>query len=645
MIHDTCLDSLRILYVEDDSNTQEEVAFFLTPLVKELYLASDGQQGLEMFKRHTPDLIITDIQMPILNGLEMIKEIRMINPKIPIFVTTAYNETNYLLSAINSGVNRYILKPINFKTLLETMNEFFSHDTSYPYSVCVNRDGKIAHIAVGWSELSGYNLDELIGTMLEDYIDPRDLETYRLLLNHIETPEEYLKQKFRLIDKNKNLVETVLYAVHTDDQKLIFQLEFKTLSSYIQDEEQLSKELETERFIKELIKMNTFIYKEITGVSESKVFFKRLVNLFTHHDLFAFSFIAYTDENDNVTIFEQGAHNALNIKGLFPEKTSLHSIECPMAESIKRQEIVIIEDLDAFGDFQNKSIFLKHNIKAIVAIPLYPSSNQTQRGAFCLLLNQSYTLNHEVLDLFSNITEALNMGLDAINQRKERHLLEDERKKYEEMIEQLAFYDTLTHLPNRRLFSDHLSQAIAFNKRSGHFGGLLFLDLDNFKPLNDKHGHPVGDLLLIEVALRIEASIRESDIVARFGGDEFVVLLHDLGSDSITSTDYAIAIAEKIRLSLSEPYLLHINNDTNNNRIVKHHATSSIGITLFGSDVDEHTLISQADSAMYQSKEAGRNTIVVYKLNSTDEMMGNVKLPKRKFEILCQRLIQWCRKK
>lgn len=645
MIHDTCIDSLRILYVEDDLSTQEEVAFFLTPLVKELYLASDGQQGLEMFKRHTPDLIITDIQMPILNGLEMIKEIRMINPKIPIFVTTAYNETNYLLSAINSGVNRYILKPINFKTLLETMNEFFSHDTSYPYSVCVNRDGKIAHIAVGWSELSGYNLDELIGTMLEDYIDPRDLETYRLLLNHIETPEEYLKQKFRLIDKNKNLIETVLYAVHTDDQKLIFQFEFKTLSSYIHDEELLTKALETERFIKELIKMNTLIYKEIAGITDTKIFYQRLSNLFTHHDLFEFSFVAYADEKDEIVIVEQGSHSALDIKKVFPEKTSLHAIECPMAESIKRQEIVIIEDLDAFGDFQNKSIFLKHNIKSIVAIPLYPRSNQTQCGAFCLLLNKSYKLNNEVLDLFSNITEALNMGLETINQRKEHELLEDERKKYEEMIEQLAFYDTLTHLPNRRLFSDHLSQAIAFNKRSGHFGALLFLDLDNFKPLNDQYGHPVGDLLLIEVALRIEMSIRESDIVARFGGDEFVVLLHDLGDEPIASVNYAIAIAEKIRVSLSEPYFLKINTDSIENFMVEYHATSSIGIALFGSDDEEHTLITQADSAMYQSKEAGRNTIVVYKLNSTDEMMGNVKLPKRKFEVLCQRLIQWCRKK
>jgi len=134
-----------------------------------------------------------------------------------------------------------------------------------------------------------------------------------------------------------------------------------------------------------------------------------------------------------------------------------------------------------------------------------------------------------------------------------------ERKLAEADIYNLAFYDTLTHLPNRRLLIDRLNKAITTRKRSGRYGALMFLDLDNFKPLNDTYGHAVGDLLLIEVSRRINSCIREADTAARFGGDEFVVMLGDLHEDQAESTTQATNVAEKIRSMVSEPYLLKIN--------------------------------------------------------------------------------------
>ena len=128
-----------------------------------------------------------------------------------------------------------------------------------------------------------------------------------------------------------------------------------------------------------------------------------------------------------------------------------------------------------------------------------------------------------------------------------------ERKQMEDQVHQLAFYDTLTHLPNRRLLDDRLSQTMAASKRSACYGALMFLDLDNFKPLNDMHGHVVGDLLLIEAADRLEACVREMDTVARFGGDEFVVMISDLDADKSRIDAQARLIAEKIRVALSDP--------------------------------------------------------------------------------------------
>jgi diguanylate cyclase (GGDEF)-like protein len=188
-----------------------------------------------------------------------------------------------------------------------------------------------------------------------------------------------------------------------------------------------------------------------------------------------------------------------------------------------------------------------------------------------------------------------------------------ERKQAEEQIRDLAFYDALTHLPNRRLLNDRLEQAMVACKRSGRYGALMFLDLDNFKPLNDKHGHAVGDLLLIEVAMRISNCVREIDTVARFGGDEFMVLIDDLEKDKAESTAAVRIVAEKIREALSKPYVLRFMQEDKSENIIEHHSTASIGVTLFNSqEAGMKDIVKCADIAMYQSKKAGRNKIQFY---------------------------------
>ncbi|MDP2826715.1 MAG: diguanylate cyclase [Sulfuritalea sp.] len=188
-----------------------------------------------------------------------------------------------------------------------------------------------------------------------------------------------------------------------------------------------------------------------------------------------------------------------------------------------------------------------------------------------------------------------------------------ERKQMEDQVRQLAFYDDLTKLPNRRLLNDRLSQTMAVSKRSGCYGALMFLDLDNFKPLNDTHGHVVGDLLLIEAADRLKCCVREMDTVARFGGDEFVVMLSDLNADKAESTSHAEIVAEKIRIRLSEPYLLTIRQEGKEDTTVEHHCTVSIGVTLFiDHEASQDDILKWADVAMYQAKEAGRNSIRFY---------------------------------
>jgi diguanylate cyclase (GGDEF)-like protein/hemerythrin-like metal-binding protein/PAS domain S-box-containing protein len=198
-----------------------------------------------------------------------------------------------------------------------------------------------------------------------------------------------------------------------------------------------------------------------------------------------------------------------------------------------------------------------------------------------------------------------------------------ERKLAEDHIHNLAFYDSLTKIPNRRLLNDRLDHTIAASRRNARYGALMFLDLDNFKPLNDTHGHKAGDLLLIEAARRIGSCIRETDTAARFGGDEFVVLLSELKEDQSESTAGASRVAEKIRASMSEPYRLVVRQNDNSEITVEHHCTSSIGVALFNHQASRETILKQADKAMYEAKNAGRNCVVFNEQSSKTGIDSN----------------------
>jgi diguanylate cyclase (GGDEF)-like protein/PAS domain S-box-containing protein len=185
-----------------------------------------------------------------------------------------------------------------------------------------------------------------------------------------------------------------------------------------------------------------------------------------------------------------------------------------------------------------------------------------------------------------------------------------QRREMQEQVRQLAFYDALTQLPNRRLLGDRLNQAMASSERSGHYGAVMFLDLDNFKSLNDSHGHKAGDLLLIEAGKRLTSGVRSMDTVARFGGDEFVVMCPEFDDDEASSHLRASAVAEKIRASLAEPYLLEIQSAAGTATTVDHRCTASIGVTIFYKHAaTQDEIFKRADTAMYQAKDAGRNRV------------------------------------
>jgi diguanylate cyclase (GGDEF)-like protein/PAS domain S-box-containing protein len=191
-------------------------------------------------------------------------------------------------------------------------------------------------------------------------------------------------------------------------------------------------------------------------------------------------------------------------------------------------------------------------------------------------------------------------------------------KAAENEINNLAFYDPLTLLPNRRLLRDRLNQALHSSTRTGCSGALLLIDLDNFKTINDTLGHLVGDMLLKNVADRLVKCVREGDTVSRLGGDEFVVLLEGLNHENSESATQAEVVGEKIIEVLNRPYKL---------KDQVHHNTPSIGITIFNNHlVETDELFKQADIAMYQAKKAGRNTLRFFDTEMQDSVNARAEM-------------------
>lgn len=193
-----------------------------------------------------------------------------------------------------------------------------------------------------------------------------------------------------------------------------------------------------------------------------------------------------------------------------------------------------------------------------------------------------------------------------------------QRKDNEKQITELAHYDSLTGLPNRRLLFDRLHQTIAACKHSNQNNALLFIDIDDFKKVNDQHGHEYGDALLKEVALRIKLCIREGDTLARLSGDEFVVIIPGLDANGMNAAAQAEVVAKKLSDVLAKIYQL---------QKIQYKSGVSIGITVFSdSKKTESELLKQADMAMYKAKQSGKNAVCFFDPQMQDEVMEHAQL-------------------
>jgi diguanylate cyclase (GGDEF)-like protein len=431
--------NITLLYVEDENSIREFLATRLKKVVKEVFVAANGEEGLELFKKHKPDLVITDITMPKMDGIEMSKKIRDIDPDVPITMLTAHDNSNFLLKAIELNISNYITKPIEKNKLFET----------------IENEAKVITI-------NRINIQQ-----------QKEIENQKIVLQ-------------KIIDSQKSIV------ILTDFESISF----------------MNKAFE--------------------------------------------DFFHISSEND----FKKRYNSILDV----------------FCES---------------GDYLHKSCIDKK----------YHSSNKILGNKFYELVNKTDESDRIVVTLDSKLhTKSFYINITNIDPKKSIYLISllDITKMTIDKLhtEHIAYTDGLTGVANRNKFEIRFKDEFARAKRYNAPLSIVILDIDNFKQFNDNHGHLIGDEILVMIASECKLVTRETDLFARWGGEEFVFLLPQ------TKLKNAVIVIEKVQTIIN-----NIKHKTAGN------ITCSFGITEYKEEDSLETIFKRCDDALYKAKENGRDRI------------------------------------
>jgi diguanylate cyclase (GGDEF)-like protein/PAS domain S-box-containing protein len=553
-------DNVAVLLVDDRPENLAALEAVLDFPGLDLVKVESGNDALRLSLKQDFALVLLDVQMPGMSGFETAELMRS-NPKtkhLPIiFVTAGMNDTGLLFKGYESGAVDYLNKPFEpyiLQSKVKVFCELYRH----------RRKMELSH------------QEHLINTMQEGYAH------------------------CRMLYEGGQATDFVYIKVNTAFEQLtgLKDVTGKTFSEILPNMRETNP-----------VVLNTFGRVAASGIPESFEIYVELWDTW-------FSVSVYSTEKEYcVAIFQN-----------ITERKYAEEIIRVAAVAFETHEAILITDANANiirvnHAFQNITGYTMDEVAG--KNPRILSSGRHPREFYAdmwqqLLSNGTWTgeiwdrrKDGEIYPKWMTIT-AVKDGAGDTTEYVSIFSDITKRKQTEDEIRNLAFFDTLTQLPNRRLLDDRLEHAIAASKRSGRYGAVMFLDLDNFKPLNDTHGHKAGDLLLVEVARRLASCVREVDTVARFGGDEFVVVLSELDEGEAECVAQTCLVAEKIREALAEPYWLAHNVSGTTKMIIHHHCAVSIGAALFNGKGSAEQILKCADLAMYQAKEAGRNSIRFY---------------------------------
>lgn len=520
-----------------------------------LVTAASGSEALEILAFSRFDLVLLDVMMPGIDGFETLRRMRQMPGHVttPVIFLTASNETTHETTGLSIGAEDYIIKPL----------------------VAEHVKLRVAKV------LQRQELQKQLTLVL----DSAALGIWELDLRQ----------------------DRILLAPRGHDE----------LDMPISDDPVGWSELAAFIYPEDLLALRAAVDTLASGGRESLDLDVRFLNRAGH----------WIWANFFGRVAGYGSFGkAIGLKGIYRSIDHRKRIEAAKEESDARLRLVMEATGEGIWDWNVVSGNVTHNASWCQILGLeaqfiehdvtyfsdliHPEERDlvSQRLEKCMQDNSPYQSEHRLRTASGDYIWVLDRGrcVERNELGSPMRLVGSIKdisaeKRAEAKIFELAYYDSLTGLPNRRMLMDRMTQGVAASVRTRCRGAVLFIDLDRFKELNDSYGHDAGDELLIQVGQRLKSRVRESDTVARLGGDEFVVFLTGLGSDGQLAMDQANSVAEALLSMVNQPYAL---------RSVEFRTSPSIGLTLFGDTLESvQNILERADRAMYNAKHAGRNCI------------------------------------
>lgn len=546
----------KILIIDDEDLIRHSLKTDLTGAGYIVSTAANGEDGLEKFREERHDAVLTDLMMADMDGIEVLKAIKKTLPETVVIILTGFANVNSAISALRSGADDFLNKPCSTDDILIRLDREFEKksliaqikeneakfrsitETANDAIIMINSKGEVTFWNKAAEKIFGYSEAKMMGQELHNYVLPA-------------TYEKAYQENFQTFSLTGTgpLLDTTTELFALNNEGVEFPIEISMSSVKINDEWHavgIVKDISRRWFAEKTLRENEAQYRQFIEGTDNLV--------------------CQVDTKGKFTFTNHMAHTFFGLETKKCIGRSLFDFIHP-------------------DDRQNTE-------------EIFNNITQGKRQRLTLenrIVNSSGTMHDMLWTINHHLDE--NGQIVAVNATA-RDITE--RKKSEKQIWKLANFDLLTGLPNRGLFMERLSQGIFQSTRTQKLLCLMFIDLDNFKDVNDTQGHQAGDQLLVEVAKRLLYCLRKTDTIARLGGDEFTVILTNIVKPADVEP-----VVNQILQSLARPFI--VGHD------VEVEVTASIGITFCPNDAtDEQTLMRNADIAMYRAKSDGKNRSAFY---------------------------------
>ena len=576
-----------LLYITKEAVTQEPVCTLQNHI--ETVMLASPQEVANSSTPRTCDAILADLTIDSKKGIPLIERMQSLYPDVPLFLMIDFEHPLHLTKAISLGVTQYFSKDTDAIKIAETISDYFNTQVRDFYKMEISKDGKILSISDSFARLLSYDASRLCHRSLQTVMEPLQAKESFDCFIHSFFQRDTLHALFRKKDGERITMGGNILKEVTREGKHTWVTGWFPLEWLEKTNDRIRAKLQREIYLKSLMKFHAAIGRELFFSQSADIFLQNVIGKLHEIDENMSGFFL----ENRIDRLENAIYSTIetsDFSSVFENSIDLQNEEnerlfMPLFLSAKHQQTVFISNISHLPSSPMKIALSKAGYVTMAAIPMKVGNYRHAEGIMSLLFKKHHRYDKEEFQMWQDIATTIAIGIEGIETRRERDILI-------EKLDKIAHTDNLTGALNRRRGVEILEYEISRSKRYGNTFSVIFLDMDHFKKINDVHGHGMGDKVLIQAVETIKESIRATDSIIRWGGEEFLIVLPE------TTLDDAIFFAEKLRAKIE-----HQKTD------IPQPITASFGVAQWQPDMSFDDLIIKSDEKMYEAKRLGRNRI------------------------------------